>query len=256
MGHKINESAVRVTLTRVSDRKSWYFSKERSDGAFFVNNDNLGQIGCIIFRPDPKSIGEYRDGDVYEVVITGDTQPISYEVHFFNLMQLEGIHASYTGSGVKLDDKLSDLKKSIDVEAQYSDGLVQDVSDFTMEPCKIRAGNNQIRVTYQDKSAVVAVKATPSDIRTASIVKSEQKVTLDKKLTLHFSRALGADGYQVRYSTNKNFANARTKEVSAAKRKLVLKNWKKGRHYYFEIRAYGLDESGERVYSNGYKIKI
>lgn len=250
MGHKINESAVQVILTRVSDRKSWYFSKERSDGAFFVNNDNYGQAGCIIFRPDPESIGEYRDGDVYEVVITGDTQPISYEVHFFNLMQLEGIHASYIGSSVELDDELSDLKNFIDVEAQYSDGMMRDVSDFTIEPCKMQVGNNQIRVTYQDKSAVVTVKAQPSDIRTASL-----KLKSGRKLILRFGSAVGADGYQVRYSTDKNFANARTKKVSATARKMVLKNLKKGRHYYFEIRAYGLDETGGRVYGNGYEIE-
>lgn len=209
-----------------------------------------GRLAALFFRPDPESIGEYRDGDVYEVVITGDTQPISYEIHFFNLMQLESIHASYTGSSVKLDDELSDLKDFIGVEAQYSDGLVQGVSDFTIEPCTMQVGNNQIRVAYQDKSTAVIVKAQPSDIRTASL-----KLKSGRKLILRFGSAVGADGYQVRYSTDKNFANARTKKVSATARKIVLKNLKKGRHYYFEIRAYGLDETGGRVYGNGCEIE-
>lgn len=82
MGGDVDESKVQLTLTRKSDGKTWNFSSSQADGAFYVNNELYGQKGCIIFRPDEIS---YRDGDVFEVEISGLSQPVSYEVEFFAL---------------------------------------------------------------------------------------------------------------------------------------------------------------------------
>ncbi|MDE6635932.1 MAG: hypothetical protein K2K09_04925, partial [Lachnospiraceae bacterium] len=59
------------------------------DGAFYVNNDNYGQKGCIIFRPD--DIEEYKAGDSYDVnIVTGlSSGDVSYTVNFFNLEYIE-----------------------------------------------------------------------------------------------------------------------------------------------------------------------
>ncbi len=85
MGTEVDASAVAVTLTRASDGKRWNFSSTSSaDGPFYVNNDNYGQKGCIIFRPN--DVAGYQDGDSYHVNITGlSGGDVSYTVNFFDL---------------------------------------------------------------------------------------------------------------------------------------------------------------------------
>ncbi|MCR4644825.1 MAG: leucine-rich repeat protein [Oscillospiraceae bacterium] len=81
-GYDIDENAdVQVTLTRENDGKQWHFSKAEADGEFYINNEDIGQPGCIIFRPD--NVGGYQAGDVFTVSITGTKQSPSYTVHFF-----------------------------------------------------------------------------------------------------------------------------------------------------------------------------
>lgn len=84
MGTEVDASAVAVKLTRASDGKVWNFSQSSADGAFYVNNKNYGQKGCIIFRPD--DVAGYQDGDSYHVNITGlSGGDVSYTVNFFDL---------------------------------------------------------------------------------------------------------------------------------------------------------------------------
>lgn len=85
LGHTVNANDIQVTLTRYRDYKIWRFSNNSADGDFYVNNNSYGQTGCIIFRPSLQSLGEYRNGDSFQVTITGAGSAISYNVDFFNL---------------------------------------------------------------------------------------------------------------------------------------------------------------------------
>ncbi|MBS7007802.1 MAG: InlB B-repeat-containing protein [Anaerostipes sp.] len=67
------------------------------------------------------------------------------------------------------------------------------------------------------------------------------------KITLSFTKVKGAKGYQIKYASNKKYKKAKYK--SAKKRTVVLKGLKKGKRYYFKVRAYKLDSAGKRVYS-------
>ncbi len=82
MGTDVDKSKVTVTLTRESDQKTWTFSNAGADGYFNVNNDGYGATGCIIFRPSDIS---YSAGTVFHVSIEGLSNPVSYDVNFFNL---------------------------------------------------------------------------------------------------------------------------------------------------------------------------
>lgn len=84
VGYAVNANDLEVTLLRYRDYKTWRFSYNGvSDGEFFVNNNNYGQPGCIIFRPS--GIEEYRNGDSFQVRINGAGISVSYNVEFFNL---------------------------------------------------------------------------------------------------------------------------------------------------------------------------
>lgn len=89
MGSDVDESTVKVTLTRVADGRTWTFGAASADGAFSVNNsDGRGQTGCIVFRPD--GIEDYKAGDSFRVTIEGLASPVSYTVNFFDESSVNG----------------------------------------------------------------------------------------------------------------------------------------------------------------------
>ncbi len=85
-GHK-------VVMRRRRDGKTWTFTSADTDksGEYFnFETQGFGVNNCIIFRPDPDSVGSYEPGDVFEVTISGgitrksDRSPavISYTTEF------------------------------------------------------------------------------------------------------------------------------------------------------------------------------
>ena len=83
MGTNIeNINKVKVTLKRVSDKKTWTFSTKSKKNYFNINNDGYGQTGCIIFRPNKIT---YKSGDTFNVTVTGLKNKVSYQVKFFSL---------------------------------------------------------------------------------------------------------------------------------------------------------------------------
>ena len=88
IGKEVADDEVIVSLIKegTRERKSqiWTFSKYYSDGTFYVDNQNYGQKGCVIFRPD--DIEGYEPGDKFHVsVYIGDETVLSYDVTFFDL---------------------------------------------------------------------------------------------------------------------------------------------------------------------------
>jgi uncharacterized protein YkwD len=96
-----------VTLTRESDGSTWTFTSADTNpaGEFFkVDTTGYGVPNCIIFRPDPASVGAYHVGDVFDVSIAGgisrrsDGKPvtITYSTRF---MSEDGPASSVTLAG-------------------------------------------------------------------------------------------------------------------------------------------------------------
>lgn len=100
LGGHINENKAKVKLKRLSDGKTWSFSKSSPGAGFEVDNTGYGQVGCITFMPD--GISSYNAGDKYEVTVTGVGETVSYKVEFFKLgliLAPENVTASVTGTG-------------------------------------------------------------------------------------------------------------------------------------------------------------
>ena len=83
VGEEVNASTAVVSLLRMSDYKTWVFSSVSANGEFYVNNQNYGQKGCIIFKPE--NIGEIKAGDKFVIYVSYNKKNISYEVNFFDL---------------------------------------------------------------------------------------------------------------------------------------------------------------------------
>lgn len=72
-----------------------------------------------------------------------------------------------------------------------------------------------------------------------------------KKALFRVKKISGASGYQVVYSTNKNFKKSKTKTFSS--NKFTLKSLKKNKKYYVKIRAYS--KVGGKTYYTSYLKK-
>ena len=68
------------------------------------------------------------------------------------------------------------------------------------------------------------------------------------QLTVSYKKISGAKGYEILYSTKKNFKGAR--KLTASKTKAVLKKLKKKTVYYVKVRAYKLDSAGRKIYGS------
>ena len=82
------------------------------------------------------------------------------------------------------------------------------------------------------------------------------KVTAGKKkITVKFNTVLGTDGYQVQYSTDKNFKkNNNTTNASKKSTSKTISKLKSKKKYYVRIRAYRT-VNGKKVYSSYSSIK-
>ncbi len=109
IGEEVADDEVIVSLIREgnSSRKStiWTFSKYYSDGAFYVDNQNYGQKGCVIFKPE--GIESYEPGDKFHVsVYIGEKTVLSYDVTFFDLEKYYS-----TAAPASPDLEINDLDK-------------------------------------------------------------------------------------------------------------------------------------------------
>ena len=113
------------------------------------------------------------------------------------------------------------------------------------------------------KTKITGLKAGSTGDRTlyakwTKVTTSEpgiSKLSVKKtKATLKWKKVSGAKGYQIQYSLKKNFKKSKTIEKGEKVTSLTVAKLKKGKKYYFRIRAYKKDSAGKKVYS-GWKKK-
>lgn len=75
-----------------------------------------------------------------------------------------------------------------------------------------------------------------------------------KKAIVAWKKVSGANGYEVKYATKKNFKKAKTVTVKATKGKVVIKKLKAKKKYYVKVRAYKMHR-GQKYYGAFSKVK-
>ena len=78
--------------------------------------------------------------------------------------------------------------------------------------------------------------------------------TSGKKAKVTVKKTAGADGYQIIYSTDKNFKK-NVKKVTMTGTSKTIKNLEKGKTYYVKVCAYEKDSTGAKVYGKYSKVK-
>ena len=75
------------------------------------------------------------------------------------------------------------------------------------------------------------------------------------KVKLKWKKVSKVNGYQIRYATKSSMKSAKTKKISGAgKTGITLKGLKKGKKYYFQLRAY--KKSGSKTYYSKWSGKV
>ena len=81
-----------------------------------------------------------------------------------------------------------------------------------------------------------------------TIAKVVNKAT--RKAVVTIKSVSGAKGYQIRYATVSNMKGAKTVTLSASTLSRTFKSLKKGKTYYFQVRAYKTDSTGKKIYGS------
>lgn len=234
IGRRMDED-IRVTLTRKKDGKTWNFQKGSKD--FNIDNAGYGQVGCIIFRPD--KVGGYKDGDEYNVKITGSDLDIEYGVTFFSGRPIEAISLSRKTINLKEGQK----------DVLYAEALPEDTDDSIIwksaDPLIARVNSDGVVTGVAAGKTVIICQSKTGKVKAECVVKVSaniKKTSISsikgKKKSLYVKwKSVGkANGYQVRYSTNSGMKNAKIK--ATAKTSVTIKNLKAKKKYYVQIRAY------------------
>ncbi len=274
MGDAVDKSAVKVTLTRLGDRKKWIFSEAGADGYFNVENSNYGRPGCIIFRP---SGAAYQPGDKYQVEIAGLAEKVSYQVQFFSLgSAAEECDHSFGSAKVTKKATLTEngaQERVCEKCGETKTSVIYKASKISLSRGSVTYNGKEQkpRVVVKDsrgkaiasKYYAVSVKGTPKKsgcyqvtVRLKGNYSGAKKLTYTvkpkavsikkttgKRAAFAVVTQKGTDitGYEISYSTDKNFRKAKTeafKAKGAAKTSNQITKRKRKQTYYVRVRTY------------------
>ena len=264
MGYAVSDS-VEVELIRLTDNKTWKFSKSLADGYFNVDNGGYGKQGCIIFRPD--GIERYVAGEKFKVNITGLSAPLSYDVSFFDLVPITGLSLDKTPSIIRLGENLDlgikflpeSAKKIVRVTVDgkilrlgkgKNSGIYEYDADNGFDIKADKYGTTTINVSTYDGRITKSKKITviPSDVYIYSTESRYIYGTKYGKISLQVSKDKTVSGYEVLYSTNKNFKYAKKLVSNSYKKtKFTINNALSRRIYYIKARSF-VKVGGKKIY--------
>ena len=117
-------------------------------------------------------------------------------------------------------------------------------SSYTTKAAVLKQGSTGNK-TFYAKWIKVTKPAKP----TISSVKNNKT----KQMTVKVKKVNGAKGYEMVYSTKKNFSSKKKVTFTSTSKK--VKSLKKGKTYYVKVRAYKVDSTNQKVYGNYSKVK-
>lgn len=135
-----------------------------------------------------------------------------------------------------------------------SDPSVCEIKDGKLIAKKAGKANIKMYFNGYEEGTItqkVTVKENKIKVPTVSIKKLKNKK--GKKLYVQLNKTQKVKGYQIVYSTNKNFKKASTRTIKNTS--LTISKLKKKKTYYVKARAYKKDSSGKKVFGTYSKVK-
>lgn len=193
-----------------------------------------------------------RIGDkTYENVTNGTTI-----IGDFDLKDLEFWVESVNGNklenvGSKSTAKDSQGRNPLEIASVPGDGRVAVTLIYHAEDDPVAAnqayGFSVAGIVFANSEEGVITKPTVGKV-------SGLKATAGTKaVKLSWKKSSSISGYEIQYSTSKNFDSAKTVKASKSKTSYTIKNLKGSKKYYVRIRAYKnyTDELGQKVKAEG-----
>ena len=193
-------------------------------------------------------IGNYKASS--EIYIYYGTQKISYKNKF---------EKSYGDKWFKInaklergDGKLSYSSSDKKVATVDSKGKVTIKGTGTCTITVKAKGTSN----YKEKKVKITLNVKPKKASLKSV-----KASKGKKMTIKWSKDTRASGYQIYYSTSKDFSSKNTKKVTVSGNKntsKTIKSLKKGKKYYVKVRSYKTVKNNgknQKLYGSWSKVK-
>ena len=83
------------------------------------------------------------------------------------------------------------------------------------------------------------IPKAPTSLKVSKKSKTSMKIS--------YKKSSGVTGYEVKYSTSKNFKNSKTKDIKGTS--VTIKKLKKNKKYHVKVRAYQTID-GKKIYSS------
>ncbi len=158
------------------------------------------------------------------VAITNGEAPV-WPIHTHNYKLMSNTEATCTSKGVN-----TYICSCGETKTETVDALGH---DFSGNAQYCNRGCGTVNPDYQVMSAI-----DPATNVGAVIGRPKLKAKAAKKSAkLSWNKMDGATAYEIQYGLKSNFKGAKKKKVSAAKAFVMIKKLKKGKKYYFRIRA-------------------
>ena len=106
--------------------------------------------------------------------------------------------------------------------------------------------NNNESDNTNNKSDNTNNKGTDKKITVGKVTIKKIRNVKGRKIEIQYNKINKADGYQIRYSLKSNMSSSKIKTTT--KTKYTLTSLKKKKKYYIQVRAFGYDSSGDKVY--------
>lgn len=132
------------------------------------------------------------------------------------------------------------LKKAFKIISNKNDNYVTDDS------ANDNANNNKNDNINNNKSDNTNNKGTDKKITVGKVTIKKIRNVKGRKIEIQYNKINKADGYQIRYSLKSNMSSSKIKTTT--KTKYTLTSLKKKKKYYIQVRAFGYDSSGDKVY--------
>lgn len=192
---------------------------------------------CIIFKPDVSGRYKFRwiaGNRGYESIYDADGKQI------FSVDDVIGgyILSANKSYFIRLYCTTPSSNGSYTIE------LYRTELDLPSNPVFPGASSSQTNVAQGNNAASSSPAVTVQKMKGKPTLKNKK----GKKLKVSFKKVTGADGYEIRYATNKKFK--KSKKVFVPSTKGTLKKLKKGKKYFVKIRAYKLNTASGKVFGS------
>lgn len=178
-----------------------------------------------------------------------------------NDTSLRSIAATINKKQFHVGDKVN--TKNVKVTAVYANGTTKEATGFTSDASSIdtsKTGTKPLTITYSEGGVSKSVKLEVSIVAKAAKVKNLRAKVSGKKIKtvkLTWSKASGAKGYEVYYSTKKNKGYKYITETEDKNYEYedTEKTLKSGKTYYFSVKSFKTF-NGKTEYSAYTTVKV